>query len=792
MLCNKDIENYAIILTKQLNSRFSKHEWQNFAKEKGLPQNFSSFRKNGWFQTIKELSVWAANESGIEYVHEDQRVVKTYNKMIQQGYISKIEDGKVFVQKKCENSGKLFWVTHDHRNASYASVFDALEKRNSNSEFHKNRTAKTKKTYVLKSKKIKQDQVKIYSKLVFENNRQPLLKEWEDRCREEGVPFRLRTKNGFANFNNIKEAASNYNHKVVKIEHLEKRSDVYNITVDDNHTVGIINKVSKNKSGNEIFDGVFSFQCGEIPLPAGDSCRLLLTNLFKFVSNPFTKQASFDFKAFYQCAKTAQRLMDDLIDLEIESVMKIIDKIKKDPEDEFTKTRELKLWENILEICKKGRRTGTGLTALGDTLAALNISYGSKKGVDTVDRIYKTLKFAAYESSIEIAKEIGTFPVWDHELEKNNPYLNRIKEETLELDGIVISGKTLWDNMKKYGRRNIALLTSSPAGSVSLLALLTKYFGSSSAIEPQYALEYTKKKKININDKESRVDSVDQNGDKWTHFKIYPSAVKEWMDVTGKTNLEESPWHNNCALNLDWETRVKIQATAQKHIDHSISSTVNLPHDVSVDEVKKIYELAWKLGCKGITVYRDGCRTGVMVIDDSSKDSITKSQSPKRPKELPCDIYHTSVKGEEYFVAVGLYGCGKEPYEVFAGKNGTIPKKFKTGILKRVKRGAYSLILDDDHIINNIIEYEADEEEAMTRMISTNLRHGADISFIVHQLEKTKGELTSFSKSVARTLKKYIDDGQKVTGEECAECRGPLIRQDGCKICAACGWTACG
>jgi len=535
--------------------------------------------------------------------------------------------------------------------------------------------------------------------------------------------------------------------------------------------------------------------CAELILSAYGSCILMLLNLFGFVKNPYTKEAYFDYEDFYKHVKITQRLADDLIDLEEEAMKKIIKKVRNDPEDSFIKARELHLWQKVKETLIKGRRTGTGLTALGDTLASIGVEYGSNKGIKTSEKIFRTFKFAAYQSSIDMAKVLEPFEVWNHALEKDNPYLNRIKDEEIQLGDKVISGANLYKDMIKHGRRNMALLTLAPAGSVSLLASLVDAFGTSSGVEPQYSTrKIIRRTKINANDTNSRVDSVDQNGDKWQHFEVYPEAMLEWMRVNDEHDPSMSPWHNNSAEELDWKMRVKLQATIQKEIDHSISSTVNLPANVSVNTVKEIYETAWKLGCKGLTVYRDGCRTGVLVKDlgsISSENTITKNKSPKRPKALECDIHHITVKGEQYFVTVGIFGDNKDPYEVFAGKNGNIQKNIKHGAVVKLKRGKYDLKLEDGNVLENIIQYETPEEEAMTRIISTALRHGADISFIVHQLEKTKGELTCFAKSIARALKKYIKDGTIINGEECELCHGTLQRQEGCASCVSCGWKKC-
>jgi ribonucleoside-diphosphate reductase alpha chain len=518
--------------------------------------------------------------------------------------------------------------------------------------------------------------------------------------------------------------------------------------------------------------------CGEVPLCPNDSCRLLLLNLLTYVKGAFTKKAYFDYEEFRRDVKIAQRMQDDIIDMEIETLQRVVDKIKNDPEKDEIKEVELKLWEKTIEKAEMGRRTGTGITALGDALAALGIKYGSAKSIEVVDEIYKTLKLSCYESSVEMAKELGPFKMWNAKLEKNNPFLLRIKEEDPEL----------YKEMQKYGRRNVALLTTAPAGSVSILTQTT------SGIEPCFQISYKRRKKINQNDEGARVDFIDGTGDKWQEFDIYHPTVKKWMEITGETDVEKSPWFGCCADDINWKNRVKLQATANKHVDHSISSTVNLPEDVTVEEVAKIYETAWEEGCKGITVYRKNCRTGVLV--DNTKEektaSIIKTQAPKRPPILKCHIYHTTSKGEQYFVLVGLFGAEGEPYEVFAGKDGNIRRNLKSGNIKKQKRGQYSLLEDNgEMIIESISDNISDDQEAITRLISSNLRHGCDVGFVVHQLEKVKGDLLSFAKALSRVLKKYIPDDTKIHGDCCKECGAELVRVEGCIQCKSCGWGRC-
>jgi len=536
------------------------------------------------------------------------------------------------------------------------------------------------------------------------------------------------------------------------------------------------------------FKTICTNPCSEIPLSAYDSCRLMLVNAYSYVKQPFTKEAKFDFESFKQDAYMCQRLMDDMVDLELECIDKILDKVYNDPEDLELKARELTLWKKIRTAAHHGRRTGSGMTAIGDTLAALGVSYGSKSGIAFIDEIYKQFKLACYRSSVDMAKELGAFPIYDSNRERSNPFLLRIAAED----------PVLYEDMNKYGRRNIALLTTAPCGSVSILTQ------TSSGIEPQFMISpYTRRKKGNPGDNNFRSDFIDQNGDHWMEFTVYPPKILEWMRITGKTDLTKSPWAGSTALELDWESRVKLQAAAQKHIDHAISSTINLPADTSIETINKIYLKAWKAGCKGVTIYRDNCRTGVLVAKEDKK---TKDTGYKRPNILTCEVHHHTVGGTPYFVIVSTRNG--LPYEIFAGVNQNedsdpiIPKRFRGGTLTKMGRGHYKGEFIDNKnegeilTLNKLGNLVSSEESAITRLISTALRHDVGVHYIVHQLEKVKGDMFSFSKIVARALKKYIPDGTEVTGEVCETCETKdkciLIRQEGCVTCKSCGSSKCG
>jgi len=527
--------------------------------------------------------------------------------------------------------------------------------------------------------------------------------------------------------------------------------------------------------------------CGEQNMPPYASCRLLLLNLISYVRNKFKPDAYFDFEAFATDVKILQRLGDDLVDIEIECIDRILDKLSRDPEPDYIKKPAVDLWENVRRVALLDRRTGCGFTALGDTIAALNMKYGSKLSIEFAEKMQRIYALSAYRSSVEMAKELGHFPEFDAKLDVQSGFIQLIQKEDPEL----------FRDMQKWGRRNMVLLTVAPVGSLSCETQTT------SGMEPVFLLSYTRRKKGNPGDLGFRTDSIDANGDHWMHFDVYHKGLQDWMDITGNKNIKDSPYYGASANDIDWLSRVTMQATLQKWIDNSISSTVNLPQDVPVETVDKIYKTAWKMGCKGITIYRDKCRDGVLVSKEPEKKLSGKEQTladrlwheyletkpVKRPKELACDIHHTKSKGEDFFVLVGL--MDNHPYEVFAGKNGTVTSA-KTGTITKNKRGHYELKASDDSVIENVCDLLTDEQAVITRMVSLSLRHGSNVSFIVDQLEKAPGDMTNFGKALARTLKKYIKNGSKVTGANCINCgSSDIVRQEGCQTCSGCGSSKC-
>jgi ribonucleoside-diphosphate reductase alpha chain len=532
--------------------------------------------------------------------------------------------------------------------------------------------------------------------------------------------------------------------------------------------------------------------CAELILSSEDACRLLLVNLLSYVENPFTENAQFNYDEFYQCVKKAQRLMDDIVDLEIECIDKILVKIEEDPENENVKFIEKKLWQNIKKKTELGRRTGTGITAVGDALASLNIQYGSKQSIEVIEKIYKTLSLACYESTIQLSKERGSFPIFSYEKEKNHKFIQRV---------VNCLSEDVKNDYQQYGRRNIALTTTAPGGSVSCLTRTT------SGIEPAFLLEYKRRKKINSEAKDAKVDFVDEIGDSWQEYKIYHPSFKKWMDITGKTNVEESPYWKATSSDIDWKASIDLQAAAQRWICHAISKTCNLPAETTKDLISEIYMKAWECGCKGFTIYRDGSRSGVLVSEEfqkKRKNEFLETLAPKRPQILKCDIHHMTCKGEKWVILVGLLD-GK-PFETIGGLSSyiEIPKTIKKGKLRKnrfkTKNNTYDLILgegENEFLIKDIVKiFDNPNYAVVTRMISLSLRHGAKINFVVEQLLKDKeADLGSFAKCVARVLKSYIKDGDKVCSDkQCPSCTSEsgMVYREGCVTCLICGFSKCG
>lgn len=548
--------------------------------------------------------------------------------------------------------------------------------------------------------------------------------------------------------------------------------------------------------------------CGEIPLCAYDSCRLLAINLFSYVVNPFTKEAYFDFELFKKHVAYAQRMMDDIIDLELEKVDVIIAKIEADPEDIETKRVEQNLWLEIRKKAEEGRRTGVGITAEGDMLAALGIRYGSEDGNDFSVKIHKTLALAAYRSSVEMAKERGAFGIYDAKREENNPFMMRIKE----------ADPALFNDMQEYGRRNIALLTIAPTGSTSLMSQTT------SGIEPVFMPVYKRRRKVNPNDKGVRVDFVDEVGDSWEEYVVFHHKFKQWMEVnsidTTKNYLqdeineliEKSPYYKATSNDVDWLSKVKMQGAIQKWVDHSISVTINIPNEATEELVDKLYMTAWEEGCKGVTVYRDGSRSGVLISAEEKKEAKDidvdyKLVFPtKRPQTLEADVVRFQNNKEKWIAFIGK--IEDKPYEIFTGladdEDGILlPRWVEDGFIIKNKdekgNSRYDFQYANQRGYKTTIEglsYRFNPEFwNYAKMISGTLRHGMEIENVVeliNSLQLDNESINTWKNGVARALKRYVPDGTHAKGK-CSNCDSTnLMYQEGCLTCKDCGSSKCG
>ena len=556
------------------------------------------------------------------------------------------------------------------------------------------------------------------------------------------------------------------------------------------------------------FKTISTNPCGEIPLCAYDSCRLMAINLYSYVDKPFTADASFDSEKFIEHVHKAQRMMDDIIDLELEKVDNILKKIDSDPEIDEIKSRERNLWLNIKEKAIKGRRTGFGITAEGDMLAALGTRYGSDEAIDFSVEVHKMLTLEAYRSSVTMAKERGPFPVFNAEREKNNPFILRIKENNPEL----------YEDMVRDGRRNVALLTIAPTGSVSILSQTT------SGLEPVFAVNYKRRRKVNPNDKHAKVTFTDDVGDTWEEYHVFHHKFVNWLEVMGlnvdevsrmdekelKNIIRKSPYYKATANDIDWVAKVTMQGAVQKWVDHSISVTVNVPSDTKEEMIGSIYETAWKVGCKGMTVYRDGSRAGVLVSSGSKEqkkeaNEFIETKAPARPEKLEAEIVRFQNDYEKWIAVVGL--LNGRPYEIFTGlaDDFWIPSWVVKGSIIKVKldgdNSRYDFQFEDKQgykiTIEGLSRSFTKEYWNYAKLISGILRHGMPLPFVVNIISKLHFEvdtINTWKNGVERALKKFIPDGTQAAEHNCPKCsdQNGLVYQEGCLVCKSCGYSKCG
>ena len=571
----------------------------------------------------------------------------------------------------------------------------------------------------------------------------------------------------------------------------------------------IINESVADSYADLGFKTVSTNPCGEIPLCPYDSCRLLAINLYGYVENPFSEEAVFNFDLFKIHAQKAQRIMDDIIDLETEKIEAILMKIENDPEDDDIKAVERNLWEKIRAKATEGRRTGVGITAEGDMLAALGLRYGSDNATDFSIEVHKTLALEAYRSSTLMAKERGAFEVYDAQREKENPFILRIKNED----------EGLYEDMLKYGRRNISLLTIAPTGTTSLMTQTT------SGIEPVFLPVYKRRRKVNPGDKDINVSFVDEIGDSWEEYNVFHHKFIVWLEANGYNGdevkamdddkvhelVKDSPYYKATSADVDWEAKVRMQGSIQKWVDHSISVTINLPEDAKEELVGKLYVSAWQNGCKGVTVYREGSRTGVLVGNDKKKDknaNITSAwEKPVRPKELEADILRFMHNKEKWIAFVGI--INGRPYEIFTGLLDDdmfpIPKSITKGIIIKTKSDKgetrYDFEYTDKYGYKNTmggLSHQFDKEYwNYAKLISGVLRHGMpieDVMNLVASLRLDSETINTWTAGVSRALKKYVPNGTKADGKvKCTECNSTdLVYEEGCLKCNNCGYSKCG
>lgn len=557
------------------------------------------------------------------------------------------------------------------------------------------------------------------------------------------------------------------------------------------------------------FRTVSTNPCGEIPLCPYDSCRLLAINLYSYVNNPFTPEATFDFDLFKQHVRFAQRIMDDIIDLELEKISQILAKIDADPETMEVKGAEKNLWEKIYKKSSQGRRTGVGITAEGDMLAAMGLRYGTQDATNFSVKVHQIVAVEAYRSSVDMAKERGAFEIYDTEREKNNPFINRLKE----------ADPLLHAELMKYGRRNIACLTIAPTGTTSLMTQTT------SGIEPVFLPVYKRRRKVNPNDPESHIDFVDETGDAFEEYIVYHHKFLTWMKVNGydtrkKYSQEEideivakSPYYKATANDVDWMMKVKMQGAIQKWVDHSISVTVNLPGNVDEELVNRLYIEAWKSGCKGCTIYRDGSRSGVMISVKKKEDKqdIPMCKQPEvtetRPQSLECEIVRFQNNKEKWVAFVGL--LNGHPYEIFTGLQDddegiVLPKSVTRGrIVKNVNEDGskrYDFQFENKRGYKTTVEGLSEkfnkEYWNYAKLISGVLRYRMPLEHVIRlvgSLQLESESINTWKNGVERALKKYITDGTEAKGQKCPNCGNEtLVYEEGCLICKHCGLSRCG
>ena len=817
---NDEYLREGISLARKLNRRFSRGEWEEYCTEHNLPGFYSAYRMKEFGGSFVEFSKACAVE--FENCDCDTRTLRLLQTALSNGYDAFIDGRRVYVRKKCEYCGKEFVTRYDSREVSFCSFACGNRYNNEMTDTNIRRTATLNEQKRLAGERNRTAQVDVYRRLVSESNGgRVLLKDFENACRESGVPFRFKTKYGFQSFKELKAVAENYNHRVVSVVDCGYDETVYNGTVDEFHNFfcGMFNENDKYNK----FICINNLQCGEQPLTAGDTCRLMHYNLNTFVKERFSTGAYIDYDEMFDTFYKVMWLGDDVIELEVEAIGRIISKLENEgdggsPMADF--------WRNVQNVAQFGRRVGIGISGLGDMYASLGVPYGEP---EVTKKVFSTMLEALLTASTDLAVLKGEAPCfYDDDIKplfgfgfKN--FVRSLIERCIRFNTAddmkprdeweeFVSGEfpELWKRMRAVGRRNVSVNTVAPTGTVSLLA------GITSGIEPLFMGWY--RRKVKLDDNATEYDEIDQTGNKFKYYNILHEGFEDWIayahpDIDREKLTDEeldtlfmaSPYYLQSAHDISWERRVLTQAIIQKYITSSISSTVNLPNDTTVEVVDDLFRTAYKSGCKGITVYRDGSREGVLVKKETQKadtETLNDVNAVKREKSLQCDVFHFYNGKEKWVAFVGIQN--DRPYEIFTGleeKLPTLPPKVTAGNIVRYKRdGAscydfeYYTEDGEKQVVESINKTFNPEFWNYGKLLSAMLRHRMPLVYIVKTLGDMRFEndsINSWRTGVVRALKKWIKDGTKL-GEKCPECGETLVMENGCRRCPSCGWSACG
>lgn len=779
---SKDYYAEAVKFAKELGRNFYLKEWLRHCEKIGYPKVWDKFLKKT-FGSSEDFIKKVSKDARVKFISVRGKIIESYLKAEESGYTNITigdNDRQVFVEKFCEECGKKMVVPWLQREKSFCSLSCAAKYAKKTDNYRKGITKasfKRKQKYIAKNKKL----IEFFKSIDDGISRsfKEIKSLFTRRTKEK---YDSRASLAFKTEKEFLEAVKNYNHKVISVK-LVGKDTVYNGTVEKYHNYFSGEFIEKNEFDRQKTLSINQLNCGEIPM-SSDSCRLIHCNLTSFVDNPYQESASINYDRVYKVFYEATRLGDDLVELEIEAVNRILNLVSG---DEFEKVT----WQKLLDMALEGRRAGVGFFGLSDLIAELNIKFCSPESIEITDHLCKVMMRAELDAEVDMAIERGCFPGYNRNIEVPgaNKWYDFVEETYPEQ----------WERMQKYGRRNVSFSTIAPTGSVAMVAR------ASSGIEPVFMPLYTRRRKCNSEDE--HYDFVDKLGVKFQEFVVVHPGLENWAKIkypnedTKNWKIEQweevfkvSPWNGSTSPEIDWEKRVELQGVVQKYITHAISSTVNLPNSVTEGEVSKIYLTAWKTGNKGQTVYRDGCRDGVLIsVNEKKKDEKFRSyvEAPKRPKILEADFHTTRVKGEVFYVMVGLYL--DKPYEVFVYKpelseGEKIPKQHRGEIIK-VKKGVYTF-KSDQITIENISKDLSPLEYTVVLFSSMLLRTGANLKYVLKTAQKAKDGINGFVSALVRILSKYSPE-ELLKGEVCPECGNDLTREGGCIICKNCGYSKC-